>query len=313
MTRAHDNYRLSEPKLIAAAAALLVTAGVIHVLSAPAHWGHAPTHTVFLLLTGLGEIAWGFVSWRRPSAALYRIGVALAGGLLTLWLLSGLLPVPLGHERETPDLLGNVSTLAEGLGLVILVGSSVLGAAGRTAMPLGWRTAVGFTAVGVTVGGLTYGIAAAAEPLTPWLGTPARHADDARQSATLREAQPDTLELVNGGIASPFANGGEIPVVGDVVVQVTVESGDARASRRVHVYLHHDTATRAPIADAGVQATVHMRFMDHGTLQRAAVPTGDGHYLLPLQFAMPGEWQIDLTITTPDSQGTIHLNLDLGE
>jgi copper transport protein len=122
----------------------------------------------------------------------------------------------------------------------------------------------------------------------------------------------DNLQLVVAGIASPFISGDAVPLDGDVLARVTWQPGDERVSRMVDLYLFHQDSGE-PVRDAAVQATATMRYMEHGTFSETALSAGDGHYLLPLQFTMPGEWQLELQITRDGAPQTIDFDIDLFE
>src|SRR6266542_3071482 len=67
-----------------------------------------------------------------------------------------------------------------------------------------------------------------------------------------------------------------------------------------------DAVRGVPVSGARVVATGHMRFMDHGSFRQAATPSSDGQYALPLAFAMPGEWRVDLDIVTDTEKGAFN-------
>jgi len=98
----------------------ILLAGVIHLLIAPEHYNHSPVHGIFFVGVGLVEIGWALAFWRRPSVGLFRIGVALAGGLVILWALTRILPAPFGHGPEPVNASGLVCKASELLGLVTL-------------------------------------------------------------------------------------------------------------------------------------------------------------------------------------------------
>ena len=54
-----------------------------------------------------------------------------------------------------------------------------------------------------------------------------------------------------------------------------------------------------------------MRFMDHGAFRQAATPCDGGRYVLPLSFAMGGEWEIDVDIATSKEKGKVQLDVDI--
>jgi len=144
-------------------------AGVMHLAIAPRHWAHAPAHGLFFAVVGIAEVAWSVAAWRRPSPAVYQIGMVGAGWLIVLWAMTRFLPAPFGHGPEPVELCGVACKLAEGLGMMAL-GALVWG----TLTPRIGRRAAGRVLTGLVIGALiaglvTYGVARAAEPIFPSL------------------------------------------------------------------------------------------------------------------------------------------------
>lgn len=318
-------------KLRLSASVFMIAAGLIHLLIAPLHWAHAPAHGLFFALSGLAEVAWGIAFWRKPSPVMNRIGVVMAGGLITLWVITRLLPAPFGDEPGGIEIIGITSKLMEGLGLAALVGLSVSGATSRKVKISKWLEVEKFTAASLMVGGLIYQIAVVAEPFFPELGessTPTAAAsavnpvseaitnsppvENTSGEISSSNSTPDDLQLVVAGFASPFVNGSEVPVAGDLMAQLTVTPGEERYGRNLELYLYHQTSSK-PLTDATVKGVANMRFMDHGTFYQMALNLDNGYYILLLPFPMPGEWHLDLEILAPDTPGTIQLDINLFE
>lgn len=310
----------AHPAWIAAAAVLVMAAGLVHLAIAPMHWGHAPGHGLFFAASGLAQVTWGIAFWRKPSAVLCRAGMILAGGMITLWAITRAFPAPFGDEPGEIEITGLVSKGLEGLGLAMLVAIAVSGIASKSQRHAAWRAIGKVMIASLVAGWLTYLLGIAAVPVFPGLAEPAAPAAIASAEDTA-ELNPtgeslasvdDNLQLVSGGIASPFANGGEVPVAGEVMAQLTFGPGEERYGRELDLYLYGPEAS-APLDGAVIQATASMRYMDHGTFRPIAYPTVEGHYLLLLQFPMPGEWRLELEITAAGAQNTIYLDLDLFE
>jgi hypothetical protein len=121
------------------------------------------------------------------------------------------------------------------------------------------------------------------------------------------------LSLVVGGSSQPFENGGTAPLGGNLLGQILVASTSGRPyQRNVDILVVTDDASAQAVDGLTIGAAVRSLTMDMGTLQQAAVPLGNGHYLLPFQFSMPGQWQIDLTVGRGQGQpSTVTLDLDL--
>jgi len=155
--------------IVIGVAAFITIAGLVHLMIAPQHWAHAPAHGLLFAIAGVAEMLWGIAFWRRPSATLYRVGMVMSGGLITLWAITRLLPAPFGHGPEPVEIFGVICKLSESLsiaGLIILASS---GTVFRETKGPGWRTIGVLLATAVVSGWITYGIARAVEPALPWL------------------------------------------------------------------------------------------------------------------------------------------------
>lgn len=163
----------SRNRLRFGAAALMIAAGVIHLLITPQHWSHAPVHGLVMALIGVLEIGWGLAYWRTPSVTMTRFGLLMGIGLITLWAITRVAPAPFGHGPEHIDALGSLSKLCEGLGVAALMPLAVF-ASGAGAR---WRALGAMTVVAVVGASVVYGVALAAEPLFPTLeqGTAPHH------------------------------------------------------------------------------------------------------------------------------------------
>ena len=161
-------------------------AGAIHLWIIPEHWEHSPAHALFFLLVGVAQIVWGVAVWRQPSTKLYYIGACMAGWLIVLYVITRWLPAPFGHGPEEIDMIGIVTKLFEGLGmvaLVILIFRDLNFRAGRLAA--GKAIAL-ILLISFIAGFLTYGVALAAESIFPGLSAPEEehHHDDTHSSFT---------------------------------------------------------------------------------------------------------------------------------
>ena len=66
----------------------MAVAGAIHFSIVPAQYQHAPAHGIFFGLAGASQLFWSFAYWRRKTAKLAFVGIALSGGMIFLWLLT---------------------------------------------------------------------------------------------------------------------------------------------------------------------------------------------------------------------------------
>jgi hypothetical protein len=118
----------------------------------------------------------------------------------------------------------------------------------------------------------------------------------------------DRIALVVGGVEQTLPDDEAIPVRGTLAakIRITALPGVAYARALQITVLRGETF----VTDATVRASAHMRFMDHGSFQVVAVPSGNGTYVAPLQFAMAGEWALVLAIQTVKENGEIALDID---
>ncbi|GEM_PF-1042680 len=154
------------------AAVLAVLAGLLHLYIAPQHLSHLG-HGLFLALAGAAQVTWGVAFWRKPSAALLRLGVVLAGTLIALWAITRVLPAPFGHGGPgEAEAYGILSTVAEGLTLVVLLAMVLAEARSQETLEQGptLRTFLGLLMVAGISALVLYGGGLATERAFPWLG-----------------------------------------------------------------------------------------------------------------------------------------------
>ncbi|MBE7550450.1 MAG: hypothetical protein HS126_05170 [Anaerolineales bacterium] len=161
----------------------IALAGLVHLLIAPAHYAHAPVHGLFFAVAGIVQCAWAVTFWRRPSLALYRVGLAISGGLVVLWLLTLALPAPFGgHDAGTIDASVVVCKASELIGLIALVALMLQGgklAAGSSlSAPRLMSEAL---LVSLIVGAVFFGAGKAVEPMFPQWQHP--HLESERSAA----------------------------------------------------------------------------------------------------------------------------------
>lgn len=159
----------------------MLTAGAIHLIMTPPHWAEAPVLGLFFAGVGLAELAWAVAFWLRPSAALYRVGIVLAGSLITLWAITRLLPAPYHSGPESVDLSGVVCKLCEMIGIVSLVVLASSGMVAGQSQRSAWRSATALVIAAFVVGLLLYGSGLAAEMLLPGMTSPEHEHDEGHE------------------------------------------------------------------------------------------------------------------------------------
>ena len=128
---------------------------------------------------------------------------------------------------------------------------------------------------------------------------------DASTATQLSASQP--MALVIGGTARPLADGELIPVAKGLVARATLTAvGPGQHVLRLAIQDDGGAAVR----DATVRTVVEMRYMEHGQVESVGLPSGDGAYVAPIVFEMPGEWRISLTVTAGTTRGTVRFDVD---
>ena len=123
-------------------------------------------------------------------------------------------------------------------------------------------------------------------------------------------AQPDLIRRVNVGIESPYTLGDPIPLTGEILAEFRMEQGRTKFDRYLDVLVYRGDASN-PVDDAKIKVLGAMREMEHGSFRLGASPEGGGHYTLSMPTIMPGQWFIDITVTSGGKETTIQLMLEL--
>jgi hypothetical protein len=100
----------------------MTLAGLIHLGLALVGRGNPLAHSLFFGAVGALQFAWSAAFWCRPAPALQRLGLALAGGAVILWLVTRVLPAPFAGTRGDISALGVTAALSEGLAIIALIG-----------------------------------------------------------------------------------------------------------------------------------------------------------------------------------------------
>jgi hypothetical protein len=124
-------------------------------------------------------------------------------------------------------------------------------------------------------------------------------------SASKSSADANTLQLVVGGIPSDLP--AVVPIRGMLSARFALDP-DGEHYHHTLTLVFVDGLTGEPVAaPVTVHAVATMRFMDLDAFTVDSVASDGGAARIPLTFPMPGEWQIDLTLETPDGQATVAL------
>ena len=145
----------------------ILSAGLIHFIVAPEHFGHSPAHGIFFVIAGIAEIAWGVAFWRKPNRILYTFGLFMTGGLVTLWAVTRVLPAPFAGSPGDIEFWGLYSKIAELMVIAALIAMSHAGEIdGLDPKPNLWRLLFSAIFLAALSGTLLF---RAAEPWLPSL------------------------------------------------------------------------------------------------------------------------------------------------
>lgn len=161
---------------------MLAVAGIIHLYISPGHYAHAPAHGIFFALSGTAQVIFAIAAFVRTNRTIYYSGIALSGGMVTLWLLTQVWTPPFAEMAEPVDIWMILSKAAEVIAFFALVfymrAWTDLHTEKRYELKLERNIAGGLAAAAVT-GLIFYGGGYAAEPILPALqhATGAAHDD----------------------------------------------------------------------------------------------------------------------------------------
>lgn len=135
-----------------------------------------------------------------------------------------------------------------------------------------------------------------------WGGAP-------RGAAGANPWQTTALWMEQDGVTAPFANGSTV-AAGDLDVEVFLSPYPPVREGSIDLYVT-DRAARAPVEGSGVRIVFDM-YMPHGQIKAEAMPMGGGHYLVPYKLVMPGEWRVDLALTSARGEAALGLIFKVG-
>jgi hypothetical protein len=118
--------------LAPAVAALSASAGVVHLSVAGEHLREDVHFGGFFIALAVFQLAWAALVVTRPDRRVYRIGAAVNGAVILVWLLSRTAGIPFGPHAGVPEAVGMADLVSTGLELGVIAGGiAALGATGR--------------------------------------------------------------------------------------------------------------------------------------------------------------------------------------
>ena len=275
----------------------MVGAGLMHLMIVPEHAEHAPAHAWFFAVSGVLQIAWGTLGWRRTRPALDVVGMVLAGSLILLWFVTRIYPAPFSTYPEEVDGAGVISKVLEG-GVVAALAIAVVREGGRR-----W-VAAGVVLSVVVAAGL-YGGGRLAGPWLPALW--AQEADDSEGAEVgahshlvgqrIRLDDQPMGPWVARVLTSPYP-----PRPDDFLVEVRVkDAGTGEVRQDVEVWIE---ARREGEAEASVRVPAEQNQDPVSSNCRgcAKIP---GEFAAQVPVPAAGIWLITVTVDGPEGRGQV--------
>ncbi|HSB88801.1 MAG TPA: hypothetical protein VLD63_02125 [Anaerolineales bacterium] len=265
------------------AALSMLGAGLMHLMILPEHFDHAPAHAWFFAVVGILQLGWSAIAWRPTRKAVDVFGLAMAGCLILLWVVTRIYPAPFSAGPEEVDGSGLISKALEAASFVTLAIVLVRQSERR------WLAGGTLLAV-VATAGLYFGgrIAGPAFP-SLWADETASeagvHSHVLGQRVRLDDAAtgPWLLRV----LTSPVP-----PTPDNFLVEVRVKDArTGRVRRDVTVWVE-----ARPEQQDGVPIRVE------GSLDGAKIP---GEYAAPLSVEGAGVWLITVNVAGPDGNGQV--------
>ena len=129
----------------------------------------------------------------------------------------------------------------------------------------------------------------------------------AQQSPAATGASP-RLQLVETTTRRPLENGATVPVGNALEARLVVAPFPPALRGNLDIYLLGGSVV-TPTQVARVTYTTQMAYMDHGTERGTAEVRDTGHYRVPLNLGMYGDWLVTVAVQGGDSTTTFQLQL----
>jgi len=279
------------------AALCMLGAGLMHLMIVPDHAEHAPAHAWFFAVSGILQIAWGAVGWRRTRPALDLVGMVLAGSLILLWFVTRIYPAPFSTHPEEVDGAGVISKVLEA-GVVVALAVAVAREGGRR-----WAAAGVFLSM-VAAAGL-YAGGRLAEPWLPSLWGQDEDAAGAAEPGVHSHLVGQRIRLddqpmgpwVVRVLTSPYP-----PRPGDFLVEVRVKdagTGEVRQDLEVWIEARRDGEPEASVRVPAAQNPFSLATVCRGC---AKIP---GEYAAQVPVPEAGIWLVTVSVDGPEGRGQV--------
>ncbi len=113
----------------------------------------------------------------------------------------------------------------------------------------------------------------------------------------------ERLWLQQNGARTLFHNGDAVQAAG-MDVEIYVSPYPPARTANIDFYVTRDGQ---PVETADLTLQYDMTVMEHGPFRLLAAPTGRGHYLAPVDFAMSGDFWLNVAVDTAGTRSVINL------
>jgi len=277
------------------AALCMVGAGLMHLMIVPEHAEQAPAHAWFFAVTGVLQIAWGAVGWRRTRPVLDVVGMVLAGSLILLWFATRIYPAPFSTDPEAVDGAGVISKVLEA-GVFAALVVAVVREDGR-------RWAVAGAALSLVAAAGFYAAGRMAGPWLPSLWSQDTDGSGVADAGVHSHLVGQRIRLddqpmgpwVVRVLTSPYP-----PRPGDFLVEVRVKeagTGEVRQDVEVWIEARRDGETEPSVRVPAGQNPFSLSTVCRGC---AKIP---GEYAAQVPVPAAGIWLITVSVDGPQGHG----------
>lgn len=116
-------------------------------------------------------------------------------------------------------------------------------------------------------------------------------------------AEEQRLWIKHGEDVQPFKNGDEVNA-GGMNAEIFVSPYPPGRTANIDFYV---TRADEPVGEANITLQYDMTVMEHGPFQLLAVPTGRGHYLAAVDFAMDGTFWLNVSVDAAGKESVINM------
>lgn len=130
------------PIWVTVTAVAAVGAAAVHYVVMPTHFAEAALYGTFFLLAATAQLGYAVLLLLRPSRPLLVVGVAGNLAMVSLWLFTRVVTIPVGPAAGSTEAFGGLDVLASTFELIFVVAGVIALAARAALTPVTWRRAL---------------------------------------------------------------------------------------------------------------------------------------------------------------------------